>query len=411
MVCEMQCFKLENGIKLIYEHRGGNITSFCIGFNAGALDETGRFSFGTAHALEHMISKGTVKRSEYEINRIFDSIFGFENAMTNYPYTIYYGSCLDEDSEKAIEIYSDILLNPLFSESGFEDEINIIAQELREWRGDPYQLCEDTLFMNSFRKRRIREPIIGSEKSIKSITLDQIYEFYKCFYKPDNCVISFCSPLDFKTLIKIVEDYFGNFENSNEFSENRNYIKEKNLPGLYEEKSEGLSGAKIQYIFDISNLNFREFKTLRLFNCAFGEGTSSMLFDEIRTKNAAAYEIGSHIKSESGIGLLSINMGTSVERVHQSIESIDSVIERTTDDKSLFNENIINDLARRIKIKRELKLERSIQLCKELTTYELIYGNCEKLYKEVKDLGNISKEEIYRTVNKVMNNPSIQVLV
>lgn len=405
----MEYCTLKNGVKLICEHRKGEITSLCIGFNAGALDETGRFDFGTAHALEHMVSKGTKQRNENEINSICDSIFGFENAMTNYPYTIYYGSCFNQDIEKALELYSDILLNPMFPESGFKGEMDIISEELKEWKDDPYQCCEDVLLKNSFKNRRIKETIIGSEDSIKAIDLKDITDFYNCFYIPVNCTISFSSSLDFEYIVHLVERYFKGFENKMALSAGRRNLYEKNLPGIYKSSTNNTGGAKIQYIFDISDLNSREFKALMLFNCAFGEGTSSCLFDEIRTKDAAAYEVGSHIKNEPGIKLLSISMGTSPEKIDRSICSINSVIDRIKNDESYFDGSMIENLSRRIKIKRELRTERSVQLCKELTTYELMYGKFEAFYQEVENLDTISKEEIYSTINKVMNNPSIQI--
>ncbi|MBV4418569.1 insulinase family protein [Clostridium tyrobutyricum] len=405
----MEYCTLKNGIKLIYEHRQGEITSLCIGFNAGALEEKGRFNFGTAHALEHLVSKGTCHRTENEINAEFDDIFGFENAMTNYPYTIYYGSCLSRDMERALELYSDILLNPSFPACGFKEEMNIILEELKEWHGDMYQYCEDTLFKNCFENRRIREIIIGSEKDIKLITLDDIKNFYKCFYTPDNCVISFSSSLDFELVCKFVEQYFGSWNTESNCSIS-DKIYEKNISGLYKDKLESLEGVKIQYVFDIGSLSNEEFKALLLFNNAFGQGTSSLLFQEIRTKNAAAYEIGSHIKNERGIKLLSINMGTSVEKVDKSISTINAIIDNITSKMDCFKQKDIEKLARRVKLKRELKLERSIQLCKELTTYELMYGDYKKLYEETENLQGISRQDIYDVIKKVIKEPSIQIL-
>lgn len=151
----MNKYILSNGIRFIYDYRPGNITSFCIGFEAGALMEEG-FKLGTAHAVEHVIFKGTKNRSEYEINKLFDEIFGFNNAMTNYPYCIYYGTTLSSDFERGIELYSDIILNPKFSNEGFEEEINIICEELKKWNDDIEQYCEDRLFYNSFKKEELK---------------------------------------------------------------------------------------------------------------------------------------------------------------------------------------------------------------------------------------------------------------
>ena len=85
--------------------------------------------------------------------------------MTNYPYVVYYGTTLDEDFEKGFEIYSDILLNPTFPVEGFKEEIEVICAELKEWKDDSNQFCEDSMFYNGFDKRRIKNLIIGTEES------------------------------------------------------------------------------------------------------------------------------------------------------------------------------------------------------------------------------------------------------
>ena len=208
----MKKYILENGIKLIYEYRPAGITSFCIGFNAGALEEGREFKLGTAHAVEHMVSKGTKNRTEKEINELCDEIFGFENAMTNFPYVIYYGTSLSQDFSRAIELYSDIILNPTFPEKGFREEMNIILEELKEWRDDIYQHCEDSLLYNAFSEKRIKNLIIGNEESVGSITIGELKKFYNRYYVPQNCVISVCSSLDFEDVLNNVEKYFGNWD-------------------------------------------------------------------------------------------------------------------------------------------------------------------------------------------------------
>ena len=163
----------KNGLTLIYQPKEGELTSFCIGFNAGASIET-KENYGTAHALEHMIFKATKSKSEFEINKLCDETFGFNNAMTNFPYAIYYGTTLSKDFNKGLNIYGDIILNPIFPMSGFKEEMNIILEELKEWKDDPYQYLEDSLFFNAFKERRIKNIIIGTEESIRKIKLEKI---------------------------------------------------------------------------------------------------------------------------------------------------------------------------------------------------------------------------------------------
>jgi predicted Zn-dependent peptidase len=398
---------LNNGLKLIYEYKPGNLTSFCIGFEAGANMEQG-YELGTAHVVEHMLFKGTKTRSEYEINKLCDEIFGFNNAMTNYPYCIYYGTTLSEDFFKGFRLYSDIILNASFPETGFKEEMAVIGEELKEWKDDISQYCEDELLYNAFESRRIKNLIIGNEESIKAITLEDIKRFYNEFYAPENCVISIISSLDFNYILETVDNVFGLW--------NRNYIKKElkfyeiNGEGAFITIREGINGAKIQYIYSIHELNERELKALALFNLSFGEGTSSLLFDEVRTKNGLVYEIGSSIKNEKGIKLFSINLGTSIGNIHIALKLIESIIEKIKQQKNFFNAKTIASSSRMLKLKRELKVEKSIVLCKELCVYELMFDSADLFLKETEDLESLTNEEIVKVVNKVLSKPAIQII-
>jgi predicted Zn-dependent peptidase len=398
----------KNGVKLIYEYRQSEITSFCIGFNAGALEETNKFPLGTAHAVEHMVSKGTKTRSEKEINVLCDKIFGFENAMTNFPYVIYYGTSLLEDFEKGFELYSDIVLNPAFRKEGFKEEISIILEELKEWKDDLYQHCEDSLLYNAFKDKRIKNLIIGTEESIKSITLNEIKSFYEEYYTPENCVISVCSSLNFEKVIFIIDRYLGSWQR--EFKEINREIKEINTPGIFIEKVSGINGTKIQYLFNIDELNDNEVKALTMFNVVFGEGISSILFEEIRTKRGLAYDVGSSIKNERGIKFFTINLSTSPKNVESVINIINNKIKELKNVNNIVSSEKIKELSKTIKLKRQLKLEKSIQLCKELSTYELMYGDAEMVYNEVEGLYYINNEKITAVINKVFNNPTLQII-
>jgi predicted Zn-dependent peptidase len=410
--------ELKNGIKLIYKKVPGDITSFCIGFNGGALEEEG-FPLGTAHAVEHMVFKGTKNRSEKEINKLCDEIFGFQNAMTNYPYVIYYGTTLSEDFNLGIELFSDIVLNPIFPKDGFKEEMNIILEELKEWKDDLYQYCEDELLYNAFDKRRIKNLIIGTEESINSITIEDLKRFYEKYYKPDNMVISVATSLSFELVKDIVENHFENFKTEDKSLrpeeltiKNHTSVKlyENNNHGVFVKLKEEINGAKIQYCYPIHDLNDEEMKALRLFNFYFGEGTSSILYETIRTKNGLAYEISSDIKEERGIKLFTITLGTSKNNVEKAIRLINESIEDIKNNKEFFTKEKIESASKSIKLKKALRLEKSIQLAKDLTCYELMYNSYKKVYDEVENLSCIDGEKINRLINRVLNFPSIQVL-
>jgi len=400
---------LKNGLRLIYEKRDAGIASFCIGLDAGALREEDGFLFGTAHALEHMLYKGTKSRSEEDINRLSDEIFGYSNAMTNYPYVIYYGTTLTVNFEKGLELYSDIILNPSLKEDGFSEEMKIIAEELREWADDLTQLCEDKLFKNCFKSRRIRERIIGSQDTVAAIDLDELRRFYKKFYIPQNCAVSVVTSQSFEETLRLVEKYFGAWGKGKELS--FSILYEENKAGTYIDDAGNRSGAKLEYCFALNYLTQDEEKAISLFNFHFGGGVTSMLYDEIRTKRGLAYEISSKVRKENGIKLLTINASTARENIDSVTARIGGIIDgiRSGD---LYNPEMmqIERAEDMLKLRRELLLEKSIQLSKELATYELMYGSSSFVYSEFEGIRRLEPEFIKKTAAKVLGSHSLQIL-
>ncbi|EJO5346113.1 insulinase family protein [Clostridium botulinum] len=404
----MKKIKLKNGIRVIYKKTLSNISSIAIGFNGGALEEKNDFPFGTAHAVEHMVSKGTIDRTEKEINILADSIFGFENAMTNYPYVVYYGSFLKEDLEKALDFYSDILLNPKFKEEAFHEEKSIILEELKEWREDPYQFCEDEMLKNSLKKRRIKELIIGNEKSIGNITLNHIKDFYNRYYTPENCVITIVTSINREETIKSVNKFFESF--------NKEYVKieevkcESRKERIYTSYKEGIEGAKIIYSYDIYDLNKEEILALKIFNEIFAEGTSSILYHNIRTENSLAYDVGSNLKDERGIKLLDFYIGTSKEKVNKAISIMDKILEDIIYCQKYFTEKNIDRAIKSIKLKKAIRYEMSIRLALDSTIYELMYNDRLSMDNYIDKLSLIREEDIINVLKKVLKNKVIQIL-
>ncbi|MCJ7689124.1 MAG: insulinase family protein, partial [Clostridiaceae bacterium] len=371
---------------------------------------------GIAHMVEHMLFKGTSSRDEYQINKLCDETFGFCNAMTNYPYVVYYGTTLDEDFEKGFEIYSDIIINPTFPLNGFKEEVGVIIEELKEWKDDLNQCCEDSMFYNCFRRRRLKNLIIGTEESIHSITIEQIIDFYHKHYTASNCVVSVVSSMSLTRVSEIVEKYLCNFtpKHSSEnckVDENEEYLYENNNPGTYFQYKDGIQGAKIQYCFSIHDLNSREISALKLFNLVFGEGTSSILYHEIRTKRGLVYDIGSKIKNEIGIKLFTISLGTSYENVHNTIKIINDEIENVKKVRNYFDKQCILKLCKSYKLRRMLAIEKSIQTSMNSCVHEIMYGSGLEIFSEFEGMQSISEKEIMAVVNKVLVNPTIQVLM
>lgn len=401
-------FTLKNNIKLIYKKTISKLTSMSISIDAGAGKE--KDLLGVAHATEHMVYKGTKNRTEDNINKDLSKVFGFQNAMTNFPYVIYYGTMLNEDFEIGTEIFSDIILNPIFPSEGFEEEMKVIIEELKEWDEDLEQFCEDKLFINSFKNRRIKYPIIGKADHLMKIKLEDIKEFYKENYIPCKTSIAVVSSLEFENVKNIIEKYFEAWGNSECEEINEEIIYDKDNFGVYKDKREGINSCKVQIIFPIDKLDHDEIKALRIFNEYFGEGVNSLLFDTLRTKNGLVYDILTKISYEKYIKLYKITYNTSKENLEKTLELINKCIERIDEFDKVTNDEDIRNYIKSMKLRRWFREEQNIILAKELSTYNTMFGDYKVYSEEFNNLINIDKKYILNVIMKVFKDKSVEII-
>lgn len=402
----MKNFTFDNGLKFIYKKSNSELSSICISLDAGAAHDGDRL--GIAHITEHIVYKGTETRSEKEINTELSSIFGFQNAMTNYPYVVFYGTLLSEDLKKGLDLFSDILLSPVFTEEGFNEELEIIKQELKEWDEDLEQFTEDKLYYNCMENRRIKYPIIGTKESLNSVTIDDAIDFFNDYYCANNATITIISNLEFEEVKDMVEEYFIDWRSEKLPEIEKSIIIPKG--GVFIDKKEEINSSKIQIIFPIDDLNQWEIKALRIFNQYFGEGVNSILFDTLRTKNALVYDVLTRVANEEYIKVYKITYSTAHENVEKSIEIIKELIKNINKYKSILQKSDIEALIKSFRLKRLFANEQSVRLAMGIATYDTMFGDGMLYIDETENLDKIPIDYIIDTANKVLKNMTVQVI-
>ena len=397
----MKKYILDNGIRLIYIKGTSDLTSISIALNAGAAQD--RENLGIAHAVEHMIYKGTNRRSEAMINAELSKVFGFTNAMTNYPYVVFYGTLLKEDFEDGLDLFSDILINPAFKEEGFKEEMDVIKQELKEWDEELDQYCEDKLLFNCC-NNRLKYPIIGRQDTLSKITLDDIKKFYNSFYTPKNMVIAVVSKEDSNDVFEKVNKYFAEFQGEEAPIVEENY--DNMVFGEFKDTRAGTNSSRVQINFPINELNNEELKAFRVFNEYFAEGVNSVLFDMLRTKTGLVYDVLSSIGYESYIKTYKVMFNTSKEMVDKALEEVKCAI----DEIQVLEDFKIKELAKSIKIKKLFKEEQSIRHTNALAIYAVMFNNLNSYEEAYEDLDKIDGEFIFKTAKKVLRNSSIEII-
>ena len=402
----MKNFTFDNGLKFIYKKSNSELSSICISLDAGAAHDGDRL--GIAHITEHMVYKGTETRSEKEINTELSSIFGFQNAMTNYPYVVFYGTLLSEDLKKGLDLFSDILLSPVFTEEGFNEELEIIKQELKEWDEDLEQFTEDKLYYNCMENRRIKYPIIGTKESLNSVTIDDAIDFFNDYYCANNATITIISNLEFEEVKDMVEEYFIDWRSEKLPEIEKSIIIPKG--GVFIDKKEEINSSKIQIIFPIDDLNQWEIKALRIFNQYFGEGVNSILFDTLRTKNALVYDVLTRVANEEYIKVYKITYSTAHENVDKSIEIVKELVQNVDCFREKLQKKDIEALIKSFRLKRLFANEQSVRLAMGIATYDTMFGDGMLYIDETENLDKIPIDYIIDTANKVLKNMTVQVI-
>lgn len=195
---------LPNGLTVIAEENPSAHTS-AVGFfvRAGARDEEARF-MGVSHFLEHMMFKGTARRSADDVNREFDEIGANYNAFTSQEMTAYYAQVLPEYLPRAVDLLGD-MLRPALRQGDFDMEKNVILEEISMYDDRPGDRLQDVLLETYFGSHPLGFRVLGFKETVSALTSDQMRAYFEHRYSPDNIVVSLAGRLPFDETVRQIE--------------------------------------------------------------------------------------------------------------------------------------------------------------------------------------------------------------
>ena len=203
---------LSNGLRIVTEHID-SVKSVSVGIwvKTGGRNETEKQS-GITHFLEHMLFKGTEKRSSYDIALSMESVGGYLNAFTSSEYTCYYSRCVNTQLERALDVLSDMVLHPSFPEEEVEKEKKVVIEEMKMYRDSPDDYLFEQFNAKIFQDHELGRPVLGFEETVSSFTRQDLYEFMKDRYHPENLLISVAGNVDHEKVVDTVNSYFNELE-------------------------------------------------------------------------------------------------------------------------------------------------------------------------------------------------------
>jgi predicted Zn-dependent peptidase len=195
--------KLDNGLEIVAECNDA-AHSLGVGFfvRTGARDETDEVA-GVSHFLEHMVFKGTPRRTAEDVNREFDEIGAHYNAFTSEENTVYYASVLPEYQERSIDILADVL-RPSLREDDFNMEKKVILEEIQMYADQPPFLMDDYIKELHYGRHPLARSVLGTVETVGGLSVEQMRRYFESRYSPGNVFVAAAGRVDFDELVKQV---------------------------------------------------------------------------------------------------------------------------------------------------------------------------------------------------------------
>ncbi len=314
---------LPGGLRVVTENIPGvRSAAFGIWVGVGSRDETPAQA-GAAHYLEHLLFKGTARRSALDISASLDAVGGEMNAFTSKEYTCFYARVLDADLPLAVDVISDLVTSALLRAHDVESERDVILEEIAMRDDDPGDLVHEEFADAMFGPTPLGRPILGTIETIESITPRAIRGFYRRQYRPENMVVSAAGNVDHATVVRLVRKAFGaaGFLDGD---------AEPTLPRTGAFRTRGAGDVRVLTktteqanvvlgVPGIARDDERRF-ALGVLNAALGGGMSSRLFQEIREKRGLAYSVFSFASHYADTGMFGVYAGCMPKKIDDVLE-------------------------------------------------------------------------------------------
>lgn len=305
---------LANGIRIL-TRKMPHVRSVSMGVwvNVGARDEA-ESENGLSHFIEHMIFKGTRKRSSFQIAKEFDAIGGQTNAFTAMEHTCYHAKVLDTHLETMIDILSDIFLNSVFEGSEIERERPVILQEIGMIEDSPEEYVHQLAGNAFWGDNPLGRSILGSPDNILQFDAGAIKDFFARLYQPDRIVVSMAGNLEHERIVALLGPTFETIRPGNGFPE-RVTPEAHALVSLNPKELE-----QAHLCINTKGLATADPRRFAFFlmNTILGGNMSSRLFQEIRERRGLAYNVYSFISSHADTGIFGVYAGVAPEKIRET---------------------------------------------------------------------------------------------
>jgi len=312
--------ELANGLRIVSEHMPG-VPSVTVGIwvENGSRFEPRRLG-GISHFLEHLLFKGTERRSAAQIAEEIDAVGGVLNAFTGKEYTCYYARVLAEHTALATDLLADLFLHSRFDPAEIDRERSVVLQEISQSEDTPDDYIHDLFNLRYWPEHPLSFPVCGTSDTVQALTRADFIDFLAARYRPDRLIVAAAGEITHDVLEHWAHEAFGHLAGS-----------AVSVDGAAPRPARGVFAVEkaleqVHLCLGVPGVAqaAEERYAAYLLNTALGGGMSSRLFQEIRERRGRAYSVYSFLSSFRDAGYLGIYVGTAGEWVEEVIGVITS---------------------------------------------------------------------------------------
>ncbi|MEY4108830.1 MAG: hypothetical protein RJB35_143 [Actinomycetota bacterium] len=384
-----------SGLRIVTEEVP-SVRSAAVGIwvNVGSRDEAPATA-GASHFLEHLLFKGTTSRTALEISSSIESVGGEMNAFTSKEYTCFYARVIDTDLPMAIDVVSDLITSSIVTALDVDAERKVVLEEIAMRDDDPSDLVHDLFSDTFYGDTAIGRPILGTIDSIKGMSRNTVFNYYKKKYLPQDLVVAVAGNIKHKRVVAMVEEALSR---DNFLDELGAPVLRPNTPvknskqqsvGLLYKKSEqahmfyGMEG--------VARADERRF-AMGVLSAALGGGMSSRLFQEIREKRGLAYSVYAYAQQFAGSGVLGFYAGCNPTKAVEVVEIIRGVLSDVADNGMTHEE--IERAKGAVRGSLVLSQEDSGSRMSRIGKNEIVYGQVMDFDDILKAISRVSVTDI-----------------
>jgi len=398
--------ELPNGLVVITE-RMEHVRSVSVGIwvRSGSRREPAEVN-GITHFIEHMVFKGTERRTAEQIAREVDAIGGMLDAFTAKEMICFNAKVLDEHLPIAFDVISDMTLRPRFLDEDIVKEKSVVLEEIKMEQDNPEYLVHELFAQNFWRDHALGKPILGTRQTVKSFTRERLLGCFREWYAPNNLIVAAAGHLEHAKVVELVRKAFQHLTAVP--NGHADMAPRTHAPITAKSKKE-LEQVHICMGVPSLPLVHEQRYAVTVLNTILGGGMSSRLFQNIREQQGLAYAIFSEMQPYRDTGMLSIYAGTALETAERLVRSVAAELH------SLKTEAVSEEELRRAKDHLKgslmLSLESTGSRMSNLARQEMYFGRFFTLDEVMAGVEAVTREEVQQIARQFFTPEQIGVTV